>query len=63
MLRKEIANKLDTGLNEEYCSRSKRGFFLRGDRTAFFGKEGTIEDSKDKFVIVTIVGGKSSRQV
>jgi len=50
---------LGTGLKLEKISKSRDGFFSRGDNTAFFNELGIEAEANERFTAVFIIGTKS----
>ena len=54
--------RLDTGRKLEKISKSRDGFFSRGDNTAFFKELGIEAELNERFTTLLIIGSKSSIQ-
>ena len=54
--------RLDTGQKLEKISKSRDGFFSRGDNTAFFMEHGIEAELNERFTTLLIIGSKSSIQ-
>ena len=53
---------LDTGRKLGKISKSRDGFFSRGDNTAFFMELGIEAELNERFTTLLIIGSKSSIQ-
>ena len=54
--------RLDTGRKLEKISKSRDGFFSRGDNTAFFIELGIEAELNERFTTLLIIGSKSRQQ-
>ena len=54
--------RLDTGRKLEKISKSRDGFFSRGDNTAFFMEIGIEAELNERFTTLLIIGSISSIQ-
>ena len=54
--------RLDTGRKLEKISKSRDGFFSRGDNTAFFMEIGIEAELNERFTTLLIIGSTSSIQ-